>query len=230
MIILAVVIGSIAFADTKVYTGYVNYTDNYTRSDDYTKFNSTFYKDGFYARTTFDYDYVTSDTYIVLGNNYWNVTSKNKIKFDGFFIGTDEEIGRNVTYVDVTVGYEANKDVKDWLNIGFSGAFGYVPLNIVGSFDERNLTVAKLQVNVKLWNIVTFYAGMESLQQIGLPTFKVYSVKNTIGVKAEYFWNNFGVYGLVDYYCKHPEVFGNEPVSFCNSVKMNASVGVVLKI
>lgn len=221
-----------AFSETKLYSGVGLCADYSSDPDDTTKAVGFQKKLGFSAKAVVDYKYIYSDTLFTATDSYYHIEDHTYLKYNVFFLGTACDFSSSTKYFDITVGVDYKVNPFNWLEIEGIASVGYVPLNVISVWEENNKVVTKLQINVKVFNIVTLYAGMESLE---IPTsnilhFNTHSIKNTIGAKAEYFFDNIGVYASIDYYCKHPEVAYDKAASVANSVKYTASVGAVIKI
>lgn len=221
-----------AFSETKLYSGVGLCADRCTSEKDVTKSFGPLGVPGFSARAVMNYEHFYNDILFTTTDSYYFIADHAYLKYNVFFLGTSCEFSNVTKYLDVTAGLDYKVNPFNWLEIEGIASVGYVPMNVIHVWDEGNKVVTKLQINIKVFNIVTFYAGMESLE---IPTesilqFKTHSVKNTIGAKVEYFFDNIGVYASVDYYCKHPEVGDNKAASVANNAKYTASVGVVFKI
>lgn len=236
MVLAIAIFGAVfTFGETKFYAGFGLCNDVHTNPDDITTALGFNHKPGFSAKAIADYKYVYSETLFSTRLNppspYFSIENHSYLKYNVFFLGASCDISFTTQYVDITLGVDYSVKPFDWLEIGCLASVGYVPLNTISIWNEGNQMVTKLQITIKAFNILTFYAGMESLEVPENPiSYKIHSIKNTIGAKAEYFFGNIGVYASIDYYCKHPEVFSNMPTTVANSVKYAASIGVAVKI
>lgn len=226
----------VVFANTKIYLGGCNFTECYSSEHDYTKAVGIEKKFGADISIDSSYKYIEENMSVVVNDTYFHIENDLKLKWNVFYIGSCVDYSTRMfkknmcNYADVCVGLKFDKEVFDWLTVGGDFKFGYTPLNIIGSYDNSNNFVTALKLNVDVLEYVHLYCGVECIETKKESVFfNPLTVKNTIGIKAEYFWNDFGVYGSVDYFCLHPEHGYEYNLTDVNQNRTLMSVGMVKK-
>lgn len=231
LIISSLFIISSSFAETKFFSGFCNFEDIYSISST-NKFCNDFYNSyGTNVRVESMYKYFYQNTSLIFNEKYFDVSNTTKLKYSIFYIGTDFDFGTNIKYLDIVSGVTFGRYVFDWLKFYCDSKVGFVPINQIGLHDNRNIFLSSLEVRIVLFDFITFYAGLESTQScINIITWSPFYIKNKIGLKFDYYFGNFGVYGLVDYYCLHPEIPYKMENTDLNGNKRIISLGMTFKI
>lgn len=227
------------FADTKIYVGGCTFIEVFSQKEDYTKSTGLSYLLGGNIKMNSSYKYFDNKANFVFNPKYPHLHVDNdlKLKWNVFYIGSYFDYTTLISkkemckYTDICLGLNFNKDIFSWLTVGGDFKLGYVPLNIIGEYNNSNNFITALKLNINIKEYIHFYCGVECIEsKKDYIFFCPLTVKNCIGVNIEYFWNRMGVYASADYYCLHPEHAYQWEMTKLNQNRFVGSVGVALKL
>lgn len=225
-----------AFAETKLYIGGGIVSECYSSKQDYKQACGITNKICANVSLDSSYKYIEEKASIILNNTYLHVDNDLKLKWNVFYISSYIDYSTRMfkkemcKYADICIGLNFNKQVFDWLIVGADFKFGYIPFNTIGDYNNDNNFITALKLNINLKKYVHFYCGVECIETKKESVFfNPLTVKNMIGIKAEYYWNNVGVYGLAEYFCLHPEHSYEYNLTNVNQNRCLISVGVAIK-
>ena len=225
------------FANTKLYVGGCTVSELYSKQSDYTKACGVLNNFGGNLKVDSSYKYIKGTTSVVGNDKYFHIDNELKLKWNIFYIGSFFDYSTRINndemcrYIDVCLGLDFSKDIFSWLTVGGDFKIGYSPLNIIGRYNNNDCFITALKLNVDIKEYVHFYCGVECTQiKKDIIIFNPLTIKNMIGLSAEYFWNRFGLFGSIDYYCLHPEHAYEWELTNVNQNRFLMSVGVAIKI
>ena len=219
-----------SFADTKIYAGFSNFMDIYHTPNSNKLYEGIKNDFGGNLKLESKYEYFNEKISFVFNNTYYDIQNTTKINYSIFYLCSDFNFGTNTKYLDFGIGVNFGRYVFDWLKFYCDAKVGYVPINHISSYKDKQVFMSSLELKITMFDFLYFYAGMESTQSYKtLINYYPLHVKNKIGMKFEYFFDNIGVFCSIDYYCKHPEYSYNTKDTETNANKRLGTVGIVFK-
>lgn len=151
------------------------------------------------AGVNFKFADITNANYLKINNKSSDVSATSKNTNLVFYTGIITEFDWKMF------------NIKNTAMVGYN-CIDNITMNVNGntfSKSEGNSCLVSFRIDIKIWDYISFYAGIKSYQTTreGIFDWWPTSINNSIGITAQYpITKNFSVYGQFDHYCRHPEI------------------------